>query len=151
MLIDYTGLSADQATQARLRMAEVDGGLTVVKNSAFRHALEQIGASELGSLVDGTTAVVTAPDPVKAARIANELAELVETVRVRGGYVDGSVVDPEKVDWLSDLPDRETLLAQALGGMSAPLRGFANCMEGLLRKFAAAVHQLKEKRQQEEG
>ncbi len=151
VLLDYTGMDAEQSTEARLRMVEEDARLTVVKNSVFTHALDNLDASNLSELVDGPTAVVTAGDPVVAAKMAKELAEESETIAVRGGYVDGNVVNPDKVDWLSDLPDRETLLAQVLGGMSAPLNGFVNGLQGLLRNFVSCVDQLKEKREEEVG
>jgi len=151
VLLDYTGMDAEQATEARQRMAEQNARLTVVKNSVFSHALENLNASNLSSLIDGPTAVVTAEDPVVAAKMAKELSEQSETIAVRGGYVDGNVVNPDKVEWLSDLPDRDTLLAQVLGGMSAPLRGFANGLQSLLRNFASCVDQLREKREEEAG
>jgi large subunit ribosomal protein L10 len=83
--------------------------------------------------------------------MAKQLSEASETIAVRGGYVDGNVVDPDKVEWLSDLPDRETLLAQVLGGMSAPLQGFANGLKSMLRGFASCVDQLREQREKEAG
>ena len=70
---------------------------------------------------------------------------------MRGGYVDGEVVDSTRIAYLSKLPSRDVLLAQVLYGLCAPLGRFANCLNSLLRKFASVLGQLEEKRGKEEG
>jgi len=149
VLIDHRGMSGNASVQARKHLAERGGEMTVVKNSLFVRALEQIGVPELDALVEGPTAVVRAQDPVQAAKMAVDIVEMCGKVALKGGYAEGRVMDAAEVEGLSRLPGREQLLSQALGGLCAPLCGFAYCLRSLLWRFASVLDQLRQKREQE--
>ena len=58
---------------------------------------------------------------------------------VKAGILEGAVLDANGVKELADLPSREVLLAQVLGGIQAPLQGVAGVLNGLLASFAYAL------------
>ncbi len=151
VLVDYMGMSAAEAEDARSRVAEAGARLNVVKNSMFTHALEELGIPELSEMVDGPIGVIVGENPVQSAKLADELAEESEPVEVCGGYVSGRVADASQVQRLAKLPGRQELLGQVARGMQGPMRGFATAMNSLLRKFAVAADQLREQREEEEG
>ena len=51
------------------------------------------------------------------------------------------------VEELATLPPREVLVAQALGGLNAPIQGFANVLQGTIRGLVIALNQIAEKEQ----
>ena len=61
--------------------------------------------------------------------------------------MDGALLPAEKLDALAKLPSREVLLAQVVGGMQAPLTGFAGCLQGLLRNFVNVLDQIREQKE----
>jgi len=150
VLMDYKGLEAVPMATIRRALDERGGSLTIVKNTLFIRALEQIGSSPLRTLVNGPTAVLFARDCMDATRMATEIAQQYEAVSVRGGYIEGEVVGPARIEYLSKLPSRQVLLSRALYGLSAPLSRFANCLNSLLHQFASVLVQLKEKKEKEE-
>ena len=149
VLMDYKGLSAAASDRARRYAAERGGKMTVVKNSVFVRALEQVGAHGLDALLEGSTAVLQAEDAVQAARMAMEIMEMCGKGDLKGGYADGRVMSAAKIEMLSQLPGREQLLSQVLAGLQAPLCGFAHCLKALLWRLAWSLDRLREKRENE--
>ena len=49
---------------------------------------------------------------------------------MKAGFVDGKMIDAEGVKNLAKLPSKEVLLAQVLGGLNAPITGFATVLNG---------------------
>mgnify|MGYP006280067971 CR=1 FL=1 len=151
VLVGYQGIGANKSAQLRGQLAEDGADMMVVRNRLFRIALDELGISEMKNLVDGPTAVVTAEDPVQAAKAVDEAAEVAPALAVLGGYAEGEVLDPAGVEKLADLPDRDTLLSQVLAGMSAPAQQFVNCLNGTAMRLASVLNQIKEKKEEEEG
>ena len=125
--------------------------MKVVKNSLFVLALEQLGAAQLRSLVDGPVAVVKGDDPVAAARGVEAARKICGAIRVRGGLCAGSVLSAERVEKLAAIPDRPVLLAQLAGCLVQPLQLVAGLLAALPRQFVASVEALRKKQQAEEG
>jgi len=46
---------------------------------------------------------------------------------------------------LAQLPPKEVLLAQVLGGFNAPIQGFANVLNGTIRGLVIALNAIAEK------
>ncbi|MDU2110549.1 MAG: 50S ribosomal protein L10, partial [Peptoniphilus lacydonensis] len=65
------------------------------------------------------------------------------------GYVDGKVLSLSEIDDLAKLPSKEVLVAQVLGGLNAPIQGFANVLNGTLSGFARVIAQIADKKEQE--
>jgi large subunit ribosomal protein L10 len=149
VLVDYMGMSAAEAEDARSRVAEAGAQMNVVKNAMFNYAMKELGVPELSELVDGPTAVIVGDNPVQSAKLADELADESEAVELCGGYVSGKVADAAEVEKLAQLPGRQELLGQVARGMQGPVKGFATAMHTLVRKFAVAVDELREQREEE--
>jgi large subunit ribosomal protein L10 len=72
-------------------------------------------------MLTGATAVVwSANDPVQPAKLLTEFAKDSETFKLKGGVVDGSVVQVKDVEALAKLPSREELLSKLLALINAP-------------------------------
>lgn len=150
VFVGYQGLSANESAQVRGQLKEDGAEMMVVRNRLFNIALDELGIPELQDLVDGPTAVVMGDNPVQAAKAIDGAVDMAPEISVLGGYAEGEVLKPEGVKKLAELPDRETLLGQVLAGISAPAQQFVNCLNGSMRRFACALQQLKEKREEEE-
>jgi large subunit ribosomal protein L10 len=147
VLVRYQGLKAADAINARRLIAEHGGSMSVVKNSLFALAMERQGAGQVRSLLDGPIAVITAEDPVAAARAARQGAQLYEALQVRGAYVDGAVLEAAAVERLADIPSREVLLSQIAGALLAPLRRLAYGLLARPRELLSCVDQLRERKE----
>ena len=67
-------------------------------------------------------------------------------MEIKAGVLEGQVIDVRGVKELADLPSREVLLTKVLGGMQAPLYGFASVLQGTLRNFVYALEEVRKLR-----
>lgn len=79
---------------------------------------------------------------VSAAKILSKYAEDHKNFTIKAGFIDGSVVDVNAVKELGNLPSKEVLVAKALGGLNAPISGFATVLNGTLKGLVVALKQL---------
>ncbi|MBO8142605.1 MAG: 50S ribosomal protein L10 [Firmicutes bacterium] len=136
---DYRGLSVAQMTRLRRRLRELDSEYKVVKNTLTRIAAGD-NADMLAPYLEGPTAVAFVKgDPVAVAKALNEFAREFRTLDIRGGILEGKPVGQDDVKALADLPSREVLLAQVLGGFQAPIAGLVFVLQGTLRKLVYAL------------
>jgi large subunit ribosomal protein L10 len=152
VLVDYQGVSADQLRRIRARVRERGAQMTVVKNSLFALAMQELGAGEIAGLLEGPVAVVDAENPVLSAKAVSDMLEDSEAIRVRGAYVEGRIVGPSRVEELAEIPGREALLSMLAGALMAPLRRLASGIMSGPRELLSVCDQLREQRGgQQEG
>lgn len=135
IVADYRGLNVAQATELRKRLREAGVDFQVLKNSLVRRATAEAELSELDSALTGPTAVAFSKDDVvAAAKILVEFAKKNEALKVKGGVVEGRVVDVDQIKALADLPSREGLLSMLLSVLQAPIRNFALAVKAVSEK-----------------
>ena len=62
-----------------------------------------------------------------------------ESFELRGGFLDGAVVDLATVKELADIPPREVLIARMLGSLQGPLSGLAVALQAVIDKSGEEV------------
>jgi len=129
-------------TTLKRKLKEINSKLVVVKNTVFKIALQNKQDKLPVQAIDftGSTAIITySADPTTPAKLIKEVQKESESFEARYGVIDGSFVDNKNVMALADIPDRETLLAQLVGTMNAPLSGFMNACTGNVRGFVRVL------------
>lgn len=148
VLVDYRGLNVEQLTKLRSEYRKAGVDYKVYKNSMMRFAFKDSGLEEFNEYLKGPNAIAFGiEDPVAAAKITAEFAKDNDKLEIKAGIVDGKVIDVNGVKDLAELPPREVLIAQALGGLNAPIQGFANVLQGTIRGLAIVLNQIAEKQQ----
>ncbi len=147
LLSSPQGLSTPQMDALRRRLAKVPASHRVVKNTLLKLALEKSGASVPEPLLQGATAVSFCPgDIATAARVLLGYSVEVPNFILKGGVLGGKAFGTDQLRTLTQLPSREVLLGQVLGGMQAPLVRLASVlqgpMQGLARVLKARTEQL---------
>jgi len=149
VIVDYRGLNVAQATELRKRLREAGVEYRVIKNTLARLACREIGLIDLEPYLEGPNAIAFGlTDPVAPAKILSEFAKDNKQLEIKAGVVDGKVIDVDGVKALADLPPREVLLAKVLGGMQAPLYGFANVLQGNLRNLVYVLEAIRKKKEE---
>jgi large subunit ribosomal protein L10 len=140
---DYRGLTVAELTELRGKLRASGATLRVLKNTLTRLAAERAGRAQLLPLLAGPTAVtVCGDDPVAPAKTLNDFARTHDELQVRGGLLQGSVLDTAGVRALAMLPPREVLVARVVGGMAAPISGLVNVLQGTVAGFVRALQQI---------
>jgi large subunit ribosomal protein L10 len=150
IVADYRGLSVSDISAVRRVLREQGITYRVVKNRLARIAAEEAGRPELGSLLDGPSALALGgQDEVTLARTFLDAVRPYRTVTVRGALVADRPIDAAAVSRLATLPPRDVLLAQLAGGFAAPMAGLASLLAAPLRNLGYALQQLADQRAQQ--
>jgi len=143
---DFSGLNVKRMTELRRRLRRTGTEYVVIKNTLALRAVNESGLA--GSRLRGPTGIVVGKDPVAAAKVISDFAkENDQKPSVKGGLLDGKVIQAAQVQQLASLPSREQLLADLGAGFMSPMAAFAGAMNGLLYMFAGALDALKTQRE----
>ena len=147
VLVDYRGLNVEQLTELRSRYRKAGVEYKVYKNTMMRFAFKDSGLEEFNEFLKGPSAIAFGyDDPVQVAKITAEFAKDNDKLEIKAGVVDGKVIDVSGVNSLAELPSREVLVAQVLGGLNAPIQGFANVLQGTIRSLATVLNAIAEEK-----
>jgi large subunit ribosomal protein L10 len=147
---DYRGITVAQAARLRTRLRDAGASFRVVKNTLTLRAADKAGAEDVKRLVEGPTAFTfVAGDPALAAKALDVFARQENVLDVRGGLLEGALLDGEAFRRLARLPGREQLNAQVAGMVAAPLTGLVRGLGSLLSGIAVALAQISEAREAE--
>ncbi|MDX2084918.1 MAG: 50S ribosomal protein L10 [Candidatus Melainabacteria bacterium] len=153
VVADYRGLTVAELTDLRKQLREQQATLTVAKNTIMRRVIQGTPVEGLSASLSGPTAVLVGKGdqvaPIKVIR--DYLKKNKKPNELRGGYLDGSVLDAKEVLSLADLPSKEVLLAQLVGCINAPLSGLAMVIQGPQSALVRALGQIADQKKLQEG
>ncbi len=149
VIADYRGLNVSQVTKLRAELRQNGVDFRVVKNTLTKIAAKNAGVDNgVDKYLEGPTALAFGlEDPVAVAKIISKFAKENKALEIKGGLVEGKVIDLDGVKALADLPSREELLSKVLGGMQTPLYGFANVLQGSLRNLVYVVDAIRKQKE----
>ncbi len=150
VLMDYRGLTVDEATELRRQFREAGVEYKVYKNTMMRFAFKEAGLEDFNKNLTGPNSIAFGyDDPVGVAKVSKEFSKTHEKLEIKAGLVEGKPVSVSEIERLAALPSREVLLAQLLGGLNAPIQGFANVLNGTIKGLVVALNAIQEKKAQE--
>ena len=121
VLTDYRGLTVKQLQDLR-RSLGANANYAVVKNTLAKIAANQVGISGFDDLLTGPTAIAfISGDVVEAAKGLRDFAKANPALVIKGGVLDGNILDAKEIAKLADLESREVLLGKLAGAMLASL------------------------------
>jgi large subunit ribosomal protein L10 len=136
ILLDYTGMTVSEATNLRNKFREGECKYHVYKNSTVEYAVKGTRHEPVSSLLTGMTAIAYSPtDPGAAARIAREFARDAKNFKIKGGIVEGTVLDTAGVLRLADMPGPRELKAQFLALLNTPATSFVRVLNAGSQSF----------------
>lgn len=147
VVVDYRGLNVEEVTELRKKARENNIDYKVYKNSMMRFAAKEAGVEGLLDVLVGPTAIAFCEDdPVAPAKLINDFAGEHKALEIKAGVVEGKVLDVAGVKELAELPPREVLVAKVLGGLNAPISGFANVLNANLKGLVVALNTIAEQK-----
>ena len=146
LVTGYRGLDVSQMAELRAALRDAETIYKIYKNTLVRLALEEGTPESLVDMVSGPTALAfVGKDPGAAAKALKEFASANEALIIKGGLLNGEVLDEAQVRELADLPSRDELLTSLAGGLAAPLQQIASMMNNLLLEMAQLLQALSDK------
>lgn len=140
VLVDYKGITVEDDTKFRADLRANNVHYAVVKNTLTRFAAHQVGFEELDPLLNGTTSLaMSAEDPIAPCRLIGQFIKdnPKTTLTIKGGFVEGKVVDVDTINALSELSSKNDLVATVLGTLNAPIAALARALNAIAEKQGA--------------
>ena len=126
VVVDYLGITVEEATNLRAELRNAGVQFAVVKNSILSRAAKEAGLEGMDDIFKGPSAVAFSNEDVVApAKVLADFAKKVEALEIKAGVVEGKVSSKEEIEALAKLPSREGLLSMLLSVLQAPVRNTA--------------------------
>ncbi|SFM07569.1 50S ribosomal protein L10 [Halanaerobium salsuginis] len=147
VIADYLGLNVAEMTELRSKLREAGVEFKVVKNTLATIAANDVDMEEVTEYFSGPTAIAFGEeDAVSPAKVLVDFAKDHEILEIKAGFLNGEIINKDKVEALAKIPSREELLAKAFAGMKAPLSGLVNVLQGNIRGLVQVLSQIKEEK-----
>ncbi|MBM46499.1 MAG: 50S ribosomal protein L10, partial [Acidimicrobiaceae bacterium] len=146
LITEYRGLDVGQMADLRGALREAETVYKIYKNTLVRRALDEGTPEGLVDMLVGPTALAfVEKDPGAAAKALKQFSAANEALIIKGGLLNGELLDEAQVRELADLPSRDELLSSIAGGLAAPLQQIASMMNNLLSEMASLLQALADK------
>ena len=133
ILVDYRGINVEDITKIRAELRnDQHTEYVVAKNSTLRFAVKGTEYESISEQLEGPTAIVFSnEDYVGPAKILYDYAKNSDFYKIKGGIMDGKVIDAEEIIKLAKLPSKEMLLTQVATALLANIRNVAVVLDQL--------------------
>ncbi|TWG99134.1 LSU ribosomal protein L10P [Nocardioides sp. J9] len=149
VLTEYRGLTVKELQDLR-RSLGANANYAVVKNTLAKLAAKEAGIDGFDDLLTGPTAIAfITGDVVEAAKGLRDFAKANPTLVIKGGVLDGNILDANEIAKLADLESREVLLGKLAGAMLASLSQAVYLLNAPLAQAARLAGALEAKAQED--
>ena len=131
VVAEYRGLSVAEITELRRALRAEGVEMKVYKNTLASKAAEAAGYPDLKESLTGPNALAFGSDETTAARLMATFAKKHKALILKGGIVEGKVVDQKTINELSALPNRDGMLSMLLSVLNAPVSSFARAVNAV--------------------
>ena len=141
-VVDYKGLKVSQATELRRTIKKAGGQIVVTKNTLFSIAT---GIKDLK--IDGPSAFVfSLTDEVSAIKALSDFAKKNTLPTFKMGLLSDKLLTKDEITVLADLPSKEVLISQVLGGLNSPITGLVYNLNWNLSKLVRTLDAVRAKK-----
>lgn len=136
ILCDYRGNDVHSISSLRRELTKQNCEYKVYKNTLVKLAIAETSSKVLNSLLSGPVALIfTGDNPATAAKVVRNFAKENKNFQIKGGCVEGSLLDVKGVDALADMPGKDELRAKLLSTLMAPASGFVRVLNAGMQNF----------------
>ena len=137
VVADYRGITVPVVTAMRDDFRKAGCHYRVLKNSLVKIAVKGSKMEPLSQLMVGTTAVIWSHDtPQAPAQLALKWAKDEPKFQIKGGYFEGTLLDPQGVDALARMPGKAEIRASMLMTFLAAPQSFVAQLAAAPQNFA---------------
>jgi large subunit ribosomal protein L10 len=140
IIADYAGINVDQVNALRGSARENGSTVRVVKNSLFKIAAKDTNHSKLAEDISGPSLLVMSKEPVSAAKMIVDFVKDNESLEIKLGSYENSVIANEEVINLSKMPSLEELRAKLIALISTPASNIVGLLKAPARDVAGVIH-----------
>jgi len=145
LFVGTEGLRVSEAAALRAALAGAELEVQVVRNRLASRVFSEAGVG-LDGLLRGQTAIIPTDEEgvIAGARILVGWSKDHPKLELRGGILEGAVLDAAALRALAQIPSRPIFLSQVLGAILAPASAIASLVQATLSlpaRLALALEQ----------
>ena len=138
VVIDYMGITVEEANSMRKQLREADVDYTVYKNTLVKRAIEGTKYEGLADALAGPSALaISNTDATAPARVLNKVMKEFKKMEFKAGVIEGELFDAEGVKAIAEIPSRDELIAKFMGSIQSPIANFARVINQIAEKNGA--------------
>ena len=147
VFVQYQGLDVATISDLRSKCRAEGVEFVVRKNTLATRAAQELGLEDAVAHFVGPTAFAFhAADPTTAPRILKEFSKGAPSLELKGGILDGAVLDRAGVERLAGIPPRNVLLGILAGTFQAPIAGLARALQAVPAGLAYALSAVRDQK-----
>lgn len=135
IVVHYRGMTVSESAVLRAQMRESGAHFKVTKNSLTRLALAGTCYEGVSPLLVGPTALACSQDPVHAARVIAQYARANHKLVLIGGGHGATLLTPDGIRALAELPSLLELRSQLVFMLRAPATRIAGLLQAPARQL----------------
>lgn len=141
LVTDYRGLTVSEITALRRKLRETGTEYKVTKNTLLTLAAGDKATDDFKKLLEGPTAIafIKGDNQVAVAKAMVDFVKDHKAMEIRGGLVEGQVLDANQITALSKIPPREVLISQLLGSIQSPIAGLVGTLQGCISNLVFTI------------
>ena len=144
VLVDYRGLSVAEMTGIRSKARGTGVYLRVVRNTLAKRAVEGTDFECLSNALVGPSLLAfSSEEPGAAARLIRDCAKESEQLQVRALSMGGSLLGPETLESIANLPSLDEARASLLALIQAPITKLVATINEVPSKLVRTVDAVK--------
>lgn len=150
LFVQPVGMSVEEVNAFRGKLGESQLHMTLLKGALAKRVLKSTGFENVDSFFEGPAAVITATSDevegvaITASRVVQAWRKETgnELPAVKGGVMDGEVLDADGASALAKLPTKADLQSMLVGQILGPGRSLAGQLQGMGGKLAGQLKTL---------
>jgi len=122
VVIDYIGITVDQANAMRVKLRDAGVDYKVYKNTLVKRAVDGTPNAGLADVLDGPSAFAFGyEDGTAPARVLDGIIKEFKKMEFKAGLVEGVLYDADGIKQIASIPTRDVLIARFLGSIQSPV------------------------------
>lgn len=152
VFVNFAGLTVRDQQDLKALLREQNAQMAVFKNTFIKIAAKEAGYPEetlTDTVLTQQTAVVYSnDDPIAPVQILGKYIADNEKPEFKAGVIEGQFTDSAGLLRISKLPGKETLYAQVVGGVSAPMYALVGSLQANLQKLVYILDSYRNSKQE---
>ena len=138
VIVDFMGISVEQADIMRKKLREANVDYTVYKNKMISRAIIGTDYAQLEDSLSGPSAVaISYEDAVAPAKVLSGIMKDFKKMEFKAGIIEGTLYDAEAIKVVAQLPSRDELISKFLGSVMSPVSKLARTLQAVSEQKAA--------------
>jgi large subunit ribosomal protein L10 len=149
VVVNYSGLKANEINSLRRQIQKVNGEMKVAKNRLIKIALSDLEiCKQFDDYLNGPSAFIIAiEDEISPIKELKSFSKDNDTLEIKCGFVENEFYLKEQLMELAELPTKIQLIGMLAGVLNAPLNNFVNALAGNIRNLVNVLNRVKENKE----